>query len=86
VSHEALLLLTFGTAAAGLLVHRGLSLGLRVLAAAGCGAIAVLWWTLSQDVEGRVLLRPTTTHGVTAADLAAVPILIIAGLLLLWER
>lgn len=79
---EGLVLLVTATAVGALMVSRGLPLRVRALASTGCLLVAALWLYVSQEVEGRVFFQVTDGHGLAAADLAAVPLLVVAALVL----
>jgi hypothetical protein len=51
--------------------------------AAGLAAAAVGWVLVNGPVEGPVLLILTSSHGITVADLPAIAVLVIAGVLLI---
>ena len=78
----SLLLLVAGTALAVLALRVR---GLDVLAASLGAGGATAWLLSNGDREGAVLLEPLRGNGLTVADLLAVPVVVLVGVLC-WRR
>ena len=57
-----------------------------VIAALVLAVAAVVWILVNHPVEGRTLFVVTPEHGLTEADVPALGVLVLAGLLLLFTR
>lgn len=75
----SLLLVIAGMVLAGLVLAAGVGPRQGLVSGAVLAAIAVLWLLVNEPMEGSVLLRVTATHGLTAADLAGLSGLVLAG-------
>lgn len=54
-----------------------------LVALAGLGA-SIAWWWVNHDIEGTVLVTLSQNHGVTTGDLLSLPMLVTAGLVMVF--